>query len=138
MASRGAGYSSISWVWIFRSNMPLFGLLWGVTGLTAVGRYLIIGVAGLFALGFVVNGIVAPYKRDIARLEGQNKKLLDDNAKSERLAEEDSSLASADEQELASLRQKVREFTDAAASRGDTCRLSPVELQQLKSAASGG
>lgn len=112
--------------------MPLLGLLWGASGLTSVGRYLIIGVAGLFALGLLVNGIVAPYKREISSLRAYNKQLEQAAEKSAKILAEDSELAEAQALSRAAFDAEAQKVRNESNVSPDTCRLSPERLRQLR------
>jgi hypothetical protein len=112
--------------------MPLLGLLWGATGFTSLGRYLMIGIAALFAMGFVVSGITAPYKRDIKRLETTNKDLI--------LASEQKDAQLAAHELRVEEDRKTQELFDVEikgwlASRSAACRVTDAELRKLVAAA---
>ncbi len=113
--------------------MPLLGLLWGASGLTSVGRYLMIGVAGLFAAGILVNGITAPYKREIASLKNHVRDVEQAADKRAKILEEDSKLAEAQEEEVLRLRSQIKGILDATPAPSPACKLSSVQLQQLRS-----
>ncbi len=111
--------------------MPLLTLLWGASGLTAIGRYLIIGAVALGLLGYVVNNITAPYKRQIEALETQNKEL---RVASEQKDAQITANQARFEEDLAketAIAAEIKGFLDAPASKSDACRLSDRQLQLL-------
>lgn len=115
--------------------MPLLGLLWGSAGLTALGRYLLIAVAGLAFAGWAVSGITAPYKRTIAALEDDKKQLILAAEQKEVQIEASRKRYEDDLAREAALQGEIKRFFDASPVKSDACRLSPEQLQFLSSIA---
>lgn len=115
--------------------MPLIGLLWGATGLTAIGKYLIIAVAALGFAGWAVSGITAPYKREIAALENDKKQLLVAAEQKDAQIEAGRKRFEDDLAKEAALQGEIKRFFDASPVKSDACRLSPEQLRFLSSIA---
>jgi hypothetical protein len=93
-----------------------------------------IGVAGLAALGFAINGIVAPYKREIAGLQLEKRQLIEAAAEREKILAADAELAEAQEKNRAELQAEIERVSHGQDNRPDACRLKPSELQFIKRA----
>jgi len=115
--------------------MPLIGLLWGSTGLTAIGKYLLIAVAGLAFAGWAVSGITAPYKREIAALENDKKQLIIAAEQKEAQLEASRKRYEDDLAKEAALQGEIKRFFDASPVKSDACRLTAEQLRFLSSIA---
>lgn len=115
--------------------MPLLGLLWGSAGLTAIGKYLLIAVAGLFFAGWAVSGITAPYKREIAALENDKKQLLIAAEQKDAQIEANRKRYEDDLARESAVQDEIKRFVNAASAKPDACRLSAEQLRFLSSIA---
>lgn len=115
--------------------MPLLSLLWGASGLTAIGRYLALGTAALFAMGLIVNSITAPYKREIAGLQQQAVNLREAAEKLNRQIEEDAKLAESQAESRAAYEAELEKVFHAPQTGNPGCKLTGERLQQLRNLA---
>jgi hypothetical protein len=117
--------------------MQLVGLLWGAAGLTTIGKYLIIGVAALLAMGWMVNGITAPYRSEISRLNNDIAGLHEAARKRAELEAKDAARAEADAAEKERLEAQLEAIAHESRLSPGACRLSSVELERLRVLAAG-
>ncbi len=109
--------------------MPLLGLLWGASGITSLGRYLIIGAAIVGVSGYVVNNITAPYKRELAAAKFQNLRLVKASADKDAQIEADRTRY---EEDRKSQEQFDAEIQKVLRGRTSACTLSAAELRDLE------
>lgn len=114
----------------------MIGMLWGAAGLTSLGKYLLIGVAGLFAMGWMVNGITAPYRAQVAGLKVEITSLKQAATKRAELEAKDAARAEAAEIELARLNATLESVIHE--SKASSCVLAPAERDRLLDLANGG
>jgi hypothetical protein len=112
--------------------MPFLGLLWGASGLTSLGKYLAIGFAGLLAMGFVVNSITAPYKRQVKALENHNRELALASEQKDAQIEQDRARAEDDHLKQQAFDAEIQRVLANATDRSTDCRLSAERLRLLR------
>lgn len=109
------------------------GLTTLLTG--SIGKYLLMAGALAALAGWAIHDITGPYKRDVARLEGQIKSYEEAEAQRQKIIAEDEKIADDQEKELMRLREMIKEAKDASPLAADACRLSAEQLLRLRAIA---